>query len=84
MREFGQIFGFLTRKSIFGSKMSLTLARVEFFDTNLTRRIEWDSPELGISLQNSKLTYFGSEFPTDADDGDDVPTTLPSGQSPIP
>ena len=66
--------------------MSLTLARVEFFDTNLTRRIEWDGPELGISLQNSKLTCFGSEFPTDADDGgdDDVPRTLPSGQTPSP
>ena len=73
--------------------MSLTLARVEFFDTHLTRRIEWNSPELGISLQNSKLTYFESEFPTDAaaDDNDDddcgggdVPTTLPSGQTPSP
>ena len=68
--------------------MSLTLARAEFFDTHLTRRIEWDSPKLGISLQNSKLTYFESKFPTDADDGNDdgdgVPTTLPSGQTPSP
>mgnify|MGYP001255072277 CR=1 FL=1 len=51
--------------------MSLTLARVEFFDTHLTRRIEWNSPELGISLHNSELTYFESEFHTDADDDDD-------------
>ena len=60
--NFGQILGFLIRKSILGPKMSLTLARVEFFNTNLTRRIKWNSPELGILLQNSKLTYFGSEF----------------------
>ena len=65
--------------------MSLTLARAEFFDTHLTRRIEWDGPELEISLQNSKLTYFESEFPTDADGGGGgVPTTLPSGQTPSP
>ena len=38
--------------------MSLTLARIEFFDTYLTRRIEWHGPELRISEQNSKLTYF--------------------------
>ena len=74
MREFGQILGFLIRTLIFGPKMSLTLARVEFFDTNLTRRIEWDSPELGISLKNSKSTYFGSEFPADGDgDGTNNP-----------
>ena len=90
LREFDQIFRCLTRKLIFGSKMSLTLACAEFFDTHLTRRIEWNSPELGISLQNSKLTYCASEFPTDAadddddDDGGDAPTTLPSGQTPSP
>ena len=66
----------------FGPKMSLTLARVEFFDTHLTRRIEWHGPELGISVQNAKLTYFGSEFPTDVVDGS--PTIFPSGQTPIP
>ena len=59
--------------------MSLTLARVEFFDTNLTRRIEWNSPELGISLQNSKLKYLESEFPTDADD-DEAILDAPAGQ----
>ena len=61
-------------------------ASMEFFDTHLTRWIEWNSPELGISLQNSKLAYFDSEFPTDADEGDDdgVPTTLQSGQTPSP
>ena len=74
-------FRFFIEYIDFGQKMSLTLARVEFFDTHLTRRIEWDGPELGISVQNSKWTYFGSEFPTDADG---LPTTLPSGQTPSP
>ena len=82
------MFPIFDKNIVFLRKMSLTLARVEFFDTHSTRRIEWNSPELRISLQNSKLTYFESEFPTDADDddGDDdgVPTTLPSGQTPSP
>ena len=92
MKEFDQIVICFIRKLIWGPKMSLTLARAEFFDIHLTRRIEWNSPELGISLQNSKLTYFESEFPTGAadddddndDDDDGVPTTLPSGQTPSP
>ena len=77
------------KKIDFWPEMSLTLARVEFFDTHFTRRIVWNGPELEISLQNSKSTYFESEFPTDADggsdgDGNGVPTTLPSGQTPSP
>ena len=50
------------KKIVFWPQMSLTLARAEFFDTHLTRRIEWDGPELGISLQNSKMAYFEFEF----------------------
>ena len=80
--EFWRFFRFFIEYIDFGQKMSLTLARVEFFDTHLTRRIEWDGPELGISEQNSKSTYFGSEFPTDDVDG--LPTILPSGQTPSP
>ena len=36
--------------------MSLTWARVEFFDTH-ARRIEWDGPEVLISLQIPKHIY---------------------------
>ena len=32
----------------FGQNFILTLARVGFFDTNLTRRIEWDGPEIQL------------------------------------
>ena len=56
-----------------GPKIQFTLARVKFFDTNLTRRIEWDGPEVLISLQIPRIVYFGSGFP---DDGGGIPTTL--------
>ena len=62
--------------------MSLTLARVEFFDTNLTRRIEWNSSELGISLQSSKLTYFGSEFQLTTATATASQQLCPSGKAP--
>ena len=68
-----------------GPQMSLTLARVEFFDANLTRRIEQDSPEVLTSLHIPQIVYFGSEFPDDTDDGGDgVPTILSFGQTPSP
>ena len=79
--EFGRFFRFFIEYIDFGPKMSLTLARIEFFDTHLTRRIEWGGPELRLSEQNSKSTYFVSEFP---DDVDGSPTIFPSGQTPIP
>ena len=43
----------------FGRNYILTWARVGFPDTDLTRRIERDGPDIQLEPLNSNLMYFG-------------------------